>query len=305
MFHFYEGKFTDFMKKTFLTILLTLVCMPVLLAGKNQRPEPREEKIVNAKWSLNFGSGSVANHYLSEYEYAGRLYGLQAEFGAFYKRSENLSWDLDLSLTSTMTFSGKIYDAGLANPTETNFWMLKNYSVKYGTSYNWNPAPNLYLRTGGTFELFLGSNSCLPDNINNSSDFDFMPQLNASAGIKYGWTLKKFSLYMYGDFEMPVLGGALVSSKYQSSASHLFHDVDHGGKNIFILTSFHNMQGFNSEIGVDFSFNKWSLFVAHKMFNRWWNAYDSQNYRKYDMLKIGVAVDLVSRPHVKCNGRYF
>lgn len=292
------------MKKVCLTILSALVCAPMIMAGTNHRPEPREEKVVSTKWSILLGSGSAANHYLSEYEYSGQIVGLEADFGAFYKRSENLSWDLNLSLISAQTLFGD-QESGLTNPASTNFWNLLNISVSYGTSYNWNPVPNLYLKAGGTFNVHVGSNSCKPNNINNDTDFDLMPQLNASAGIKYGWTLKKCSLSLYGDFEMPILGGALVSSKYHNSMSNIIHDVGKGENSAFIFTSLHNMHGFNSEIGVDFSFDKWSFFFAHKLYNRWWNAYDSQNYRKYSMLKVGVAVDLVSRPHAKCNGRYF
>lgn len=292
------------MKRVFLSILLTLVSTSILFAGDNSRPELREEKIVTAKGSALIGVGYVANHFLSEYEYEGSLVGIDAEFGAFYKRSENLSWDLDLSIVTTMNMHGD-YSSSLSNPAKTNYWMLKNYSVQYGTSYNWNPAKNLYLKAGGAFNFLFGTNTCKPDNINNSVDFDIQPQLKASAGIKYGWTFNKFALYLYGDIEVPVLGGALVSSKYQSSSASLNNDITKGEKNVFILTSFHNMQGFNSEIGIDFSFDKCSIFISADIYNRWWNSYDIQNYRKYRMLKIGVAVDLVSRPHAKCNCRYF
>ena len=57
----------------------------------------QREKIVTTKWSLISGTGKVVNHYLSNQEYKGQLMGLGMEFGSFYKRSENLSWDLDLS----------------------------------------------------------------------------------------------------------------------------------------------------------------------------------------------------------------
>ena len=132
----------------------------------------QREKIVTTNWSLISGTGKVVNHYLSNQEYKGQLMGLGMEFGSFYKRSENLSWDLDLSYIMS-PYIPIAEEMSMANPARTAYNVLHAIRADYGTYYNWNPIENFYIKAGGRFDLLAGVNYGRPNQINNLFDIDF------------------------------------------------------------------------------------------------------------------------------------
>ena len=265
----------------------------------------QREKIVTTKWSLISGTGKVVNHYLSNQEYKGQLMGLGMEFGSFYKRSENLSWDLDLSyIMSPYILIAE--EMSMANPARTAYNVLHAIRADYGTYYNWNPIENFYIKAGGRFDLLAGVNYGRPNQINNLFDIDFQTQIKAAAGIRYGWELKRIGIYIQGDLAIPFIGGALGSGQYESSTDSLIKgEILPGTMNIYRFTSFHNLTGFDTELELDFVFGNTTLFLSVKYDNRWWNITGIQNYRLYSLSKIGLMVDLVARNRKNSNNRYF
>ena len=265
----------------------------------------QREKIVTTKWSLISGTGKVVNHYLSNQEYKGQLMGLGMEFGSFYKRSENLSWDLDLSyIMSPYILIAE--EMSMANPARTAYNVLYAIRADYGTYYNWNPIENFYIKAGGRFDLLAGVNYGRPNQINNLFDIDFQTQIKAAAGIRYGWELKRIGIYIQGDLAIPFIGGALGSGQYESSTDSLIKgEILPGTMNIYRFTSFHNLTGFDTELELDFVFGNTTLFLSVKYDNRWWNITGVQNYRLYSLSKIGLMVDLVARNRKNSNNRYF
>ena len=265
----------------------------------------QREKIVTTKWSLISGTGKVVNHYLSNQEYKGQLMGLGMEFGSFYKRSENLSWDLDLSyIMSPYILIAE--EMSMANPARTAYNVLHAIRADYGTYYNWNPIENFYIKAGGRFDLLAGVNYGRPNQINNLFDIDFQTQIKAAAGIRYGWELKRIGIYIQGDLAIPFIGGALGSGQYESSTDSLIKgEILPGTMNIYRFTSFHNLTGFDTELELDFVFGNTTLFLSVKYDNRWWNITGVQNYRLYSLSKIGLMVDLVARNRKNSNNRYF
>ena len=265
----------------------------------------QREKIVTTKWSLISGTGKVVNHYLSNQEYKGQLMGLGMEFGSFYKRSENLSWDLDLSYIMS-PYIPIAEEMSMANPARTAYNVLHAIRADYGTYYNWNPIENFYIKAGGRFDLLAGVNHGRPNQINNLFDIDFQTQIKAAAGIRYGWELKRIGIYIQGDLAIPFIGGALGSGQYESSTDSLIKgEILPGTMNIYRFTSFHNLTGFDTELELDFVFGNTTLFLSVKYDNRWWNITGVQNYRLYSLSKIGLMVDLVARNRKNSNNRYF
>ena len=158
-------------------ILFSANCsLAVAKAGeeKKVRKEPHE-KVVTSAISLYSGNASIFAQYLSDQEYSGPILGFAAEFGSMYKRSDNLSWDLDLTYL------------GIA----PQVFQITNPAVTSGYSPNWNPAKNLYLKAGGSFDFLFGVLSGVPDHVNNVIDFDTQMQIKAGAGIRYGWNFRK------------------------------------------------------------------------------------------------------------------
>ena len=257
------------------------------------------EKIVTSKWSLLVGSASIADHYFTNQEYSGPMMGLSVEFGSFYKKHKNLSWELD------MTYIGF---GSPSNPAGTGTLNVYDGAFEYKTSYNWNPVKNLHLRAGGSFDLNLGANFD-PNGINNVLQLLFQPQIKAVAGIRYGWNFKKMNLNLYADFGLPVMGFATVGSKYEGNFVMINNFLPQGMLKPAIshlhFTSFHNLQGYNLDLGLDLEFKHLTFSMSIDTNNKWWNAYDSQAYKNYTFLNLGFSVDLVSRSRLTSNNRYF
>lgn len=257
------------------------------------------EKIVTSKWSLLVGSASIADHYFTNQEYSGPMMGLSVEFGSFYKKNKNLSWELD------MTYIGL---GSPSNPAGTGTLKVYDGAIEYKTSYNWNPVKNLHLRAGGSFDLNLGANFD-PNGINNVLELLFQPQIKAVAGIRYGWNFKKMNLNLYADLGLPVMGFATVGSKYEGNFVIINNFLPQGLLKPSIshlhFTSFHNLQGYNLDLGLDLEFKHLTFSMSIDTNNKWWNAYDSQAYKNYTFLNLGFSVDLVSRSRLTSNNRYF
>lgn len=281
--------------KKLLSILMLLALSFSALAQQTESTE----KIVTSKWSLLIGSASIADHYFTNQEYSGPMMGLSVEFGSFYKKNKNLSWELD------MTYIGL---GSPSNPAGTGTLKVYDGAIEYKTSYNWNPVKNLHLRAGGSFDLNLGANFD-PNGINNVLELLFQPQIKAVAGIRYGWNFKKMNLNLYADLGLPVMGFATVGSKYEGNFVIINNFLPQGMLKPSIshlhFTSFHNLQGYNLDLGLDLEFKHLTFSMSIDTNNKWWNAYDSQAYKNYTFLNLGFSVDLVSRSRLTSNNRYF
>ena len=58
-------------------------------------------------------------------------------------------------------------------------------------------------------------------------------------------------------------------------------------------------------MGVDFALRNVTLSMAYECKNRWWNAYELQNYRKHSLIKLGVSMNLFNQQNRKISERYF
>lgn len=262
-----------------------------------------EEKIVTTRLSLLTGSAAIADHYFSNQQYLGSVLGASVSFGSFYTKVDNLSWNLSASYLGA---DGKKASAP-TNAAGSSSLGVYDFEIDYGTAYNWNPAKNLYLRAGGKFNINAGA-FYAPKSINNVLEFIMQPQLQAAAGIKYGWDINKVKLSLFADFDMPFMGFALVGSKYEGTkevASILPNGLNKPTLNHFKFTSFHNLQGFDLNVGLDVQFRNFSLLGSIQSNCKWWNAYGVQCYKRYVLFNLGIAVDLVSRPRSATNNRYF
>lgn len=281
------------------------ILMLLLATSAYAGDDVQKEKVVTAKWSFVSGKAKVADHFLSDQEHNGQLLGLSMEFGSFYKKSENVLWDLDITYI-TAPYSALVDGISLVNPAKTSGIALNNLRADYGTYYNWNPVKNLNIKAGGRFDLLAGVNIGKPNYVNNLFDLDFQTQLKAAAGIRYGWNFKKWGLFLYAEAAVPFMGLAMGGSVYQGSIDSLIKsEILPGTINIIHFTSFHNLTGFNAEFGIDLVFGHTTLFFTSEYNNRWWNLHDVQNYRLYNLSKIGLMVDLVARNRIKSNSRFF
>lgn len=283
-----------------ISVLLGLLCLFSVAAE-----EAAKEKVVTNRWSLISGSAVVADQYLTNQEYTGEVIGVAWESGTFYKKSDDISWSLDIAYIKS-PYSEALEMYGLINPAGTTSIAMDDVWIEYGTSYNWNPITDLYITAGGSLDLRFGINNGKPNSINNLIDIDLHTQFKVTAGIRYGWTFEKWGLVLRADFAVPFMGMFLCGTQFESSLDSIIGGELLAGKNNpFNLSSFHNLQGFNYEFAVDFEFRNHTLFFSNSMNNRWWTANGINNYRKFDIVKFGISLDLVSRPRLNSSNRYF
>ena len=270
------------------------------ITASAQQNEPAE-KIVTSKFSFSVGSAAICDHYFSNQEYTtGGMMGLSAEFGSFYKKNENLSWGLEMSYLGL--------GGTPRNPAGSARLNVYDGEIEYSTSYNWNPVKNLCLRAGGAFNINGGA-FMAPDGINNVLELLIQPQVKAVAGVKYGWEFKKMGLNLYADLSIPVMGFASVGSKYEGSFVMINDIIPYhflaSTINHMKFTSFHNLQGYDLDLGLDLEFQYFTLAMSVETNNKWWQSYDNQAYKKYVTFNLGLCFDLVSRPRSITHNRYF
>jgi hypothetical protein len=102
------------------------------------------------------------------------------------------------------------------------------------------------------------------------------------------------------------MGMMAVDNRYEGFVeSTIDSDLNVKGFNHFKFSSFHNLQGLNFELGIDFAFRSLSLSLAYEAKNRCWNAYELQSYRKFSLIKLGVSVNLFAQKNRKAGNRQF
>ncbi len=287
-----------------LMLLFTNVSFASAKASKEKKvKEEAPEKVITTSLSLYSGKTTIFAQYLSDQEYSGPTVGIAAEFGSMYKRSKNLSWDLDMTYVG---LASSMFQA--LNPAQTSGYVPQRGNIDYGTYYNWNPAKNLYLKAGGSFDVLLGVVKAGPDHVNNILDLDVHSQLKAGAGIRYGWNFRRVGLFFQANLEIPFMGIALGGTQYQpafDSIASAEGDVLPGTINPVCFTSFHNLYGFNADIEAELILRKTTLFFAYEMNHRAWYLFDTYNSRKFNMTRLGVRLDLISRNRNNSNNRFF
>ena len=302
------------MKRLFLLLLLIVAGATISFAQgydsatysfKSSSARPlSERKPVTNKWSIVQGSASFANHYISNQEYTGDVWGLEAKHGRFYKKSDRLSWQL--TLTHLRRMRSELFGGGLNNPAKTSYISTQSYEADYGVYYNWLFNDRLQVRLGGSFNVNGGFIFGDENSINNSIAIDLQTQLFAGAQVRYGWDFDKFGLDIYGNIATPFMGFSAADSRFETIIDNLpgmtFQVCE---DNHFIFSAPHNFQGVNFEMGVDFALRNLTLSFSYDTRNRWWNAYELQNYRKYSLFKMGISANLFAQQKYKSGNRHF
>lgn len=288
-------------RKFTISILLALSCVAVY-AGQ----EEAQDQTKTRRWSFVSGSSSYVNEFFNNQEFSGSTIGLEFETGTFYKKNDNISWDMKVTLLS----SPEIFTSTnftLQNPAGTSYISTTEISAEYGSYYNWTPIKGLSIKAGGTSDLLVAVDRSKPNSINNVISPQFQLLFKAAAGARYTWEFKKFDLRLFGDFSIPILGIVSSDSEFQATLDVITGKTGllKGTLGHFALAAPHNVQGYNMEIGADLVFDNFNIFISNESYNRWWNIYDTQNYRKMSLFKIGFSVNLVKLPYRSTNNRYF
>lgn len=299
------------MKRLFLALLclaLTGVCYASQVeSSKRERAKverrPVEIKPLTARWSALLGKSKYANHYLSNHEYSGFTWGVEMELGRMYKRSNNLSWELNIN---HLRATDGMYNKPLQNPANTNSVSLKSCGVNYATHYNWLVGEGWMFKVGGFLDFYGDFAAQQRVAMNNANSIGGTLQVYASGGVSYKANFKNWGLRVYGNIAVPAFGLLLADTIYEGGFSSLVNQsLVKRYDNHFVGTTLHNYQGVNGELGLDFETSKVTVTLAYETMNRWWYATKVQNYRKSSFFKLGFGVNLFQRQCDKLSNRYF
>jgi hypothetical protein len=111
---------------------------------------------------------------------------------------------------------------------------------------------------------------------------------------------------------LPVFGIFIADHKSEAAMVGLVFKMM-SGEGAFINKEFnhtffgfyHNYQAIDFDMGIDFVFKPFSFGFSFIQNNKWCNANDVQNFRKYGMLSFNFGIDLVSRSKFKSSNKYF
>lgn len=273
-------------------------------AQKKESIKTSDRKAVTSKWSLVTGTAQYASHYLSPQEYSGVIWGIEAIHGRFYKKSDNVSWKLRLNHLRKM--HSNIGGGGLENPAKTAHASVQAYEVDYATHYNWLFFNHLQVRVGGSLNIYGDYMQNHEHAINNVMTINLQTQLYALAEVRYGMDFKRFGIDIYANIGTPFIGFSSFDDRYEPFITSVVPgEINVNAYNHFKFTSFHNMQGLNFEIGVDFALRDLTLSFSYEERDRWWNGFELQNYRKNSLLKVGISVNLLGNQPKKSRDRQF
>ena len=294
-------------KLLFLTIFITATLISSVAVSAQQR-----ETVLTGKVSLMLPTSvKVLDEYMSSQLYSGGAVftGMNVRLGAFYRKHDNLSWDL--YYTDFQRTKGRDNDPEgdkLANPANTQRLKWEVYNFGYGTYYHWQFGERFMLKTGGQFDVYGAMKQTVPDGVNNFINLEGQIMLKSHTAIKYGWAFKKWGLDLRALLTLPVIG-VITADHPSEPALTLVAKNDHSVlnpeyKHIF-MGWYHNFMSLDYEFAVDFVLKPCTLTLGFGSSNKWWNVYDVQNIRKIGYTTLGVAFDIAPRKKFNSSNKNF
>lgn len=266
-----------------------------------QFEEPVGKSPLTLNASFITGVSTVANHYMSSNEYSGLAYGVHVDFGRFYKRAKNVSWNLSFDNYSSADAAG-----GLENAAKSSYMGYSAMGLDYSSFYNWIFGKGLMVKVGGGLDISGDMITNLTHQTNNAASMNVLAQLEASAGISYTFKFEKWMLGLSGNFSTPFVGFMMTDAKHESGLGSFVSGGFVGNYFSHVKgTTFSNLQGFDFDLGIKFITKRVAINVDFVANNRSWYVNEIQNKRSDVQLRLGATFNLVSLEQTKTVHRYF
>ena len=297
------------MKK--LLLVSAIFFAAAVLSSPNVSAQENENVITGKITLLSPSKVQMLDEYISDQLYTGKtpFSGLSLKLGAFYKKCDNLSWDVYYtSFGRPKSLDKPEVWPGASNPANSQNLSYNSFNFGYGTYYHWQFGKKLMLKTGGMFDIYGAQKKSTPNGVNNYINMEAQMMLKGHAAIKYGWEFKKWGLDLRASMSLPVIG--LISADHPSEPAMSIIGVnDHRimrpvMRHIFI-GSYHNYMSLDYDFGVDFVLRPCTLSLGFGSTRKWWNVYDVQNIRQINYSTLGISFDLVTRNKFKSSNKNF
>ena len=233
------------------------------------------------RFAINIAEMAITDHYLSNQEYKGLSLGLDINHTNYYNNTNNrISW--------------QVYDhwryGRLINPSYTAMIQYIGGNIGFASHYNWLPIKNLRLMAGSAIDIY-GALKTQSRNVNNPYSGDIQLNLMASLGAQYQFSFNKWALTFDYLATSPLIGGMFVPEMGESYYE-IYLNLPASLNNVTHFTSFHNRQGVNGSLSVNFVLPTVTLFVGMTHNHQWWQANQTNFYIKELSGQVGIALNL-------------
>ena len=209
----------------------------------SQIGETRNYNLTTNANSVGIGFSSIADPYLSPFEYIGMGVEYISESQKFYSQRDTL-----LSVNQTLSLN-----LGQAkHPTNINSMQYFGGNYDVGYHYNWRLLKNFTCLLGGSWDIYLGG-KYIARNVNNPFSLDLSTHLNISLSANYRFNIQVFRWFNQ-DFRIeygvktPVSGCVFVPQQGESYYE-IFSLSNY--KDVFHFTAFHNERTIHQRINLD------------------------------------------------------
>ena len=293
-------------------LLLLTVSFAAVVLGSTSATAQEKEKVVTG--TINFmtpTSVKFLDEYMSSQLYTGSsvFSGLNVKLGAFYRKYDNLSWDVYYtSYNRSKDYEEKAGMVPLQNPSGSQNIRYSSWSFGYGTYYHWNFGEKLLVKAGGLCDFYGAFKEAGPDAVNNGTSLEGQIMFKAHAAIKYGWDFEKWALDLRASVSLPLFGMITADHPSEGAVTILGgndHSAFHPAYNHIFFGSYHNYMSLDYDLAVDFVCRPCTFSLGLGSTRKWWNVYELQNIRTINYLSIGVSFDIVSRSQFKKSNKNF
>ncbi|MGN1210781.1 MAG: hypothetical protein ACI4TM_03790 [Candidatus Cryptobacteroides sp.] len=270
---------------------LTVLAVALLLLSPSFAAGGQERTTVNS-WALSFSSLRIADHSLSNLQYAGLLVCVNGRHGAFYRSSDRLSWEISDRFGVAPS---------MINTAKTNLVDLYCLNLGFGTYWNTDPERRFRFKAGCVAEASGGWKNS-PKFMNNSLSVDGRLMLSAAAGAGFFFRMGKCGCTVGWDGTVPLAGVMFVPGKGLTASEVAWKNA---WGDSFHFASLHNCQGVKGCLRADFMLGFVDLRIAFLHDHLWWNASGVQFYSKEFGVQVGIVAELSMHGRTGVGRKYF
>lgn len=265
--------------KKYIFVLLSLV---FVLRAEATNEELITDSYNTSRHSFSIGLGPTTAYtdYVSYLPYQG------TQVGFLYQGIK------DINPRLTQEWAVRLDGGGLLNPAKTARSYRGLLHSHWGLYAKFNPVRNLYLYTGGLFQMELGSIFFPSMPANTPAVAMFNTNIDLGVMLRYKFNMGRLPMELNYTLALPTLGLAFAP-EYGTA----YGEIAMGNVSItdlFALTSLHNALAFQNSLSLDFVFSTSQLRVSYVGHSYWANMKGVHTELHSNAFYVGLVLDMIN-----------
>lgn len=252
-------------------VILLFVVVGARVSAQERLPHASDSveasSVCQNRWAAVVGGMAMADTYLSNQEYSGMVYGLDATHYGSYPAAPNVVWAFYDKWRFAPLLVNASYSAGIS---------YLSGNVGYASYYRWRYRNGIRLLAGGYLDVFAAV-KYQTRNVNNIASADIEAQLYASAAMAWGRRWGNFAFDVGYSLSTPIVG-TFFAPEMGQSFYELYLNLPCGLSDVVHLSSFHNRLGLDGRFTADFAFRSFAFFLAFEHSSHWYAANNLMAY---------------------------